>query len=340
MSDASGVSRLAWEDLVALLHAIFERHGVPTRAASILAENCAAAERDGASSHGIFRIPGYVSTLHSGYVDARAEPVIEEAAPAFLSVDARNGFAQVALDAVRGAATEKARKYGVVVATVRRSHHLGALWLDVEPYARRGLIAITYRNGISRVAPYGGHKAFYGTNPMALAVPRRGSEPLVFDQASSAMSYGEVRIAELEGRQVPPGTGIDSHRSPSTDPAAILNGGALLPYGGYKGSSIAMMVELLAGALTGSHFSCEVDRSPYPGAETSCSGQLLLVIDPAAHSAGADYADRVEDLVRGLHASGQSRLPGDRRYQRRRSAALHGIPIANRALEELRSLIG
>jgi delta1-piperideine-2-carboxylate reductase len=327
-----------YEELVALLQAIFVCHGTSDDVALELARNCAAAERDGAESHGVFRMPTYVSTLRSGYVDGHAVPVVERAAPAFLRVNASNGFAQPALTAGRGQAIDMVRAGGVAVIAIRDSHHFGALWLDTEPFAREGLIAIAYVNGIKRVAPHGGHTPFYGTNPLSMAVPRSGADPLVFDQATSAMAFGELKLAAHEGRDVPPGTGVDRNRKPSTDPAAIADGGAILTFGGYKGSSISMMVELLAGALTGAQFSFEVDRSNYPGAETSKSGELIILLDPAL-GAGRSYAVRVDDLVKGLRASGQTRIPGERRYARRKETATNGIPIARNIMEGLRAML-
>lgn len=334
---ADAVVHVAFADLVALLKSIFLAYGAPEALAERLATNCATAERDGAHSHGVFRMAAYASTLKSGYVDPHAVPAVEDASPSLIRIDARNGFAQVGLAAAAPLAKAKARATGICLVAMRDSHHLGALWIDVEPFAREGLVALAFVNGISRVAPFGGHKPFYGTNPMSFAAPRPGAEPLVFDQASSAMAFGDVKLAELEGRAVPPGTGIDRDRRPTTDPAAILEGGALLPFGGPKGSSISMMVELLAGGLTGGAFSFEVDRGAYPGAQTSRSGECLVLIDPA-RVFGDGYAQRVAALEEGLRQAGQARLPGDRRHAARRRAMAEGIPIAAKVLADLHAL--
>ena len=329
--------RVPFPELVALLRAIFERHGAPASLAGILAANCATAERDGAHSHGVFRMPSYAATLKSGYVDLHASPEVVDASPSLLRVDARNGFAQVALAAARAQAMAKARATGICLVAIRDSHHLGALWIDTEEFAREGLVALAFVNSVKRVAPFGGHTPIYGTNPMSFAAPRKGGEPLVFDQASSAMAFGDIKMAELEGRAVPPGTGVDRDRRPTTDPAAILDGGALLPFGGHKGSSISMMVELLAAGLAGGQFSFEVDRSGYPTAQTVRTGQTLIVIDPAKVY-GKEYESRVEALAAGLRAAGQERLPGDRRYANRREAERLGIPIPRKAMDLLLAL--
>jgi delta1-piperideine-2-carboxylate reductase len=325
------------DELAALLASVFERHGASPQVALCLARNCAAAERDGAASHGLFRVPGYVATLKSGWLDGRADPVVDTSRAGLIRVDAANGFAQPALAAATDAARAAARSGGVAVVAIRNSHHFGALWLDVEPFAREGFVAITYVNGYSRVAAFGGRDPVYGTNPMAFASPREGADPLVFDQASSAISFGDMRIAARDGRTVPPMSGVDRAGAATTDPAAILDGGALLPFGGHKGSSIAMMIEILAGALTGSSFSFEVDRSNYPTAETSCCGQLLILIDSTLNGA-PPLAQRVARLCERLNRSGQSRLPGDHRYSKRREADISGIPIKVSVLAEIKSL--
>lgn len=303
--------------------------------ASIIARTCVAAERDGAAGHGLFRIAGYVSTLRTGWVDGRATPVVDENAPAsVVCVDARNGFAQPALELAKQTAIEKARETGACVVAIRDSHHLAALWPDVEMFAREGLVAIAFVNGISRVVPWGGRTPVYGTNPMAFAVPRHSGDPLVFDQASSAMAYGEVRLAAQSGHELPEGIAVDRNGQPTTNAQAIVDGGALLPFGGYKGSSIAMMIEVLAAALTGGSFSFEVDLSNHPGAQTPRTGELVLLIDPMRTGA-QNLTRRIEDLVAKLYASGQSRLPGERRYKNRAKSNAHGIPVNDEMVEQL-----
>ena len=192
-------------------------------------------------------------------------------------------------------------------------------------------------NSMASVVPYGGHRKVYGTNPFGFAAPRDGADPLVFDQASSAMANGDVQIARREGRQLPPGTGVDRDGNPTTDPDAVLEGGALLPFGGHKGSSLAMMMEIMGAALAGGDYSFEIDWSDYPGAATPHGGQTYIVIDPNRGAVNS-FADRLEVLIGEIHDAGQSRLPGDRRYANRRESLARGIPVSEAALAELRHL--
>jgi delta1-piperideine-2-carboxylate reductase len=336
MSNAEKVF-IAFDDLVALLERIFLRNGVSPNNASILAFNCASCERDGSHSHGIFRIPGYVSSLKSGWVDGAAVPEVEDCGPAYIRVNANNGFAQPALLSARELLVEKVRQNGVAVLALRGSHHFSALWPDVEPFADEGLVAISVVNSMTCVVPHGGKKALFGTNPIAFAAPREGAPPLVFDQASSAMANGDVQIAAREGRQLPPGMGVDKNGEPTTDPSAILNGGALLPFGGHKGNAIALMVEILAAALTGGNFSNEFDWSGHPGAQTPYTGQMFIVIDPERGGNSA-FQHRVATICDLTLEAGQERLPGERRHLARSRAVKNGIPLNAANLKMLEDL--
>lgn len=327
------------QELSALLERIFLNHGTSPEVARILACNCATAQQDGAHSHGTFRIPGYLSTLASGWVDGRAVPVVEDVASGYVCVDAAGGFAQPALAAARELLVEKARGAGIALLAIRNSHHFAALWPDVEPFARQGLVALSVVNSMTCVVPAGGTKPLFGTNPIAFAAPCEAGDPIVFDMATSAMAHGDVQIAARAGQPVPLGTGVDSQGRDTTDPAAILEGGALLPFGGHKGSALSMMVELLSAALTGGHFSFEFDWAGHPGAKTPWTGQLIILIDPSK-TVGNDFAKRSRELVERMQGVGVSRLPGERRYRERALAQRRGIEMAQDELAMLRELAG
>src|SRR5918996_3926864 len=170
------------EELTDLVVRIFVRHGVSGENAGPVAETVVAAERDGAASHGLLRLPGYVSTLKSGWVDGKAVPEVADAAPGLVATDAANGFAQPALRASAPLLRNKARRQGIAAVAIRDSHHFAALWPDIEPFAEAGFIALAMVNGRQRVAVWGGKRKLLGTNPMAFACPRLGHKPLVWDQ--------------------------------------------------------------------------------------------------------------------------------------------------------------
>ncbi|WP_313316037.1 Ldh family oxidoreductase [Pulveribacter sp.] len=331
--------RIPFGQLRDTLSRIFERHGTSPEVAALLADNCASAERDGAHSHGVFRIPGYLSTLASGWVDGRAVPQVQDVAPGFIAVDARNGFAQPAYAAARELLVAKARANGIALLAIRNSHHFAALWPDVEPLAEQGLVGLALVNSMACVVPHGGTRPLFGTNPIAFAAPREGHPPLVFDLATSAMAHGDVQIAAREGRQLPPAHGVDAAGQPTCDPRAVLDGGALLPFGGHKGSALSMMVELLAAALTGGNFSFDFDWSGHPGAQTPRTGELIIAIDPAKN-AGRSFAQRCNDLVDAMADAGQQRQPSQQRQRQRAQSLREGVPLPAATWAELQRLAG
>ncbi|WWH41555.1 Ldh family oxidoreductase [Pseudomonas poae] len=209
---------IGFEALVALLHGLFVKHCTSPEVAAILARNCASAERDGAHSHGIFRIPGYLSTLASGWVDGQAVPQVTDVASGFVRVDAGNGFAQPALEAARALLVDKARSAGIALLAIHNSHHFAALWPDVEPFAEEGLVALSVVNSMTCVVPHGADRPLFGTNPIAFAAPRADGPPIVFDLATSAIAHGDVQIAARKGERLPPGWASTASASPPRIP--------------------------------------------------------------------------------------------------------------------------
>jgi delta1-piperideine-2-carboxylate reductase len=234
---------------------------------------------------------------------------------------------------------DKVHRNGIALMAIRDSHHFAALSFDVEPFAEEGLIALSVVNSLSAVVPHGALKPVYGTNPIAFATPREKGEPIVFDMATSVMAKGDVRLAAKEGRELPPGVGVDRHGHDTTDPHAVLDGGALRPFGGHKGSALSMMVEILCAALVGGDFSFEVDNSGFPGAQTPRTGQTIIVIDPRVGATKRPaLTARVECLLKTLKEAGQDRFPGDRRREARHRSLRDGIPVSAEMLSAMEAM--
>ncbi|MFN7751980.1 MAG: Ldh family oxidoreductase [Pseudomonadota bacterium] len=304
--------------------------GFAERVAAPIAATVVACERDGTPSHGLLRLPGYIEAARTGWADAKVLPELVSECASMRVVDARNGFTHLALREQADPLRESAARTGVGVLLIRNAHHFAALWPDIEGFAREGFIALTCVTSRARVTGWGGTKPVFGTNASAFACPRADGPPVIWDQAASVMSQGDVLCAAREGRALPEGVGVDAEGMPTTDPTRVLEGGALVAFGGVKGASIAFAVEILAAALTGSPFGFE---TPAPGAMPSKCGQFLLLIDPRC--AGADVAARVEPLVAALHASGAGHLPGSRREARRLEALREGIALDAHSLDIL-----
>lgn len=324
---SSTETHISFERLVIRIEHLLSEAGASPVVARTLAENCAGCERDGAFSHGIFRVLGYLESLRVEHVDGSAEAVVERVSPSYLRVDARNGFAQPALAAAEPAIAEAVAATGVAVVAMRGSHHFSALWPDLEPFANAGFVALTMvAGGQPSVSPHGVSEPVFGTNPFAFATPAGDGPPLIVDFATSTMSRGDLQLARNESRDVPGGTGTGRDGRETTDPAEILDEGALLPFGGHKGAALSLMVEVLASGLTGGAFSFEAGTEDAPHAHTSRTGQLLLVIDPA-YGGNDAFTGRVAGLTAMLRAAGMTRLPGDQRYRNRAMSEANGIAV-------------
>jgi delta1-piperideine-2-carboxylate reductase len=328
------VHTLAWQ--------VLRVQGVSADQARAIAETITAAERDDCKAHGLFRLPGYVSSVRSRKVTPDAVPEVRELAPAVVLVDGKNGFAPLALQKGRGPLVEKARRHGIAALAVTQIYHFAAMWPEVEALAQDGLVAFAFTAAMSYVAPAGGTKPLYGTNPMAFAWPRANHPPLVFDQASSASARGEIQLHLRDGTAIPEGWAIDAAGHPTTDPAAAL-AGAQLPFGGYKGAAIALMIELLAGALIGEVFSFEASARDNHDGGPPIGGELILAIDPArcvAHGDRQRQLAHAEQLFTKILEQEGTRLPSDRRYAARRRTTTQGITIPQALYAELQRLAG
>ncbi len=315
-------------------------NGVSAAQAAAIADNVTAAERDGCVSHGLFRLPGYIRSVQSLKVTRDAVPQVTDLAPAVVQVDGNNGFAPLALLMGQSRLVAKARHSGIAAMAVTRIFHFGALWVEVEALAQEGLVAFAFTQSSSAVAPAGATKPLFGTNPMAFAWPRAGRPPLVFDQASSVTARGELLLKLRDGSSIPEGWAVDERGDATTDAAAGL-AGAQLPFGGYKGSSIALMVELLAGALIGEAFGFEAAAADNNDGGPTLGGELLIAIDPAHFSAQSNSEAQLAhaELLFGriLDLDG-ARLPSDRRYAARQVSTVDGVVIPSALHAELRAM--
>jgi (2R)-3-sulfolactate dehydrogenase (NADP+) len=317
-----------------LARQVLQNAGTAPAAATSVAKALARAEADGLSSHGLARMPAYCAQVRSGKVDGRAVPELVPLGAAGARVDARYGFAFPALDLAIEAATERAKGTCACALAVTNSHHFGVAGHHVERLAERGLIGLIVGNSPGAIAPWGGRQALFGTNPIAFACPRRDKLPLVIDVSLSKVARGKVMLAAQRGEAIPDDWAKDAQGLPTTDPKAAL-AGTMLPVGDAKGASLALMVEILAAALTGANFAAEAssffdDQGPPPGV-----GQCLIAIDPTPFADG--FLDRLEILLGAIEAEPGARLPGSRRLALRQKAA-GGITVPDALhgrLEEL-----
>ena len=240
------------------------------------------AEGDKCHSHGLFRLPWYCKAVKSGRANGQARPRVEQLAPAVIRVDGDGGFAPLGQAVAHTALVDCARKKGIASLAFVNMFHIAAMWPEVEALAMEGLCGFAFTPSYPYVAPAGGTKPLFGTNPMGFSWPRNGQPPLVFDQASSSMARGEIQIHARDGLPVPETAGIGPNGETTTDPNVVLQG-AQLGFGGYKGAALALMVELLAGAMIGEFLSIESQEDDAGNGGPPKGGELMIAIDPARH---------------------------------------------------------
>jgi (2R)-3-sulfolactate dehydrogenase (NADP+) len=283
--------------------------------------------------HGLTRVASYAAQAKAGKVDGIAQPVLTRSAPGVLAIDAGHGFAYPALDTAIAALPEVAYGQGIAMAGIFRSHHCGAAGRPVERLAEAGLVALLFANTPAAIAPWGGNRAVFGTNPIAFACPVEAAPPIVVDLSLSKVARGNIVAARQRGEPIPEGWALDAEGGPTTDPDAALRG-TMLPLGDAKGTALALMVELLAAGLTGANYAAEASsfldaEGPPPG-----TGQLIIAIDPGAFGGGAG---RFADLARSIEAQVGARLPGARRLALRRKAQQEGLSVNASLLDEIES---
>lgn len=317
--------RLSLAEIETLVIDAFRRSNVGEAQACSTAVALVAAEAAGQGGHGLRRVPAYAAQAKAEKVDGNAVPELDRTRAGVVRIDARHGFAFPALDLAVQVLPGVVDEAGVAVAAIRHSHHAGVLGLTVERFAEEGLVALMMANSPGAMAPWGGKRALFGTNPIAFAVPVPDSEPLVVDLSLSKVARGKVMAAKQKGAAIPEGWALDAGGKPTTDAAAALEG-TMVPMGDAKGAALALVVELLSAGLTGANYAYEASslfdaEGPPPGL-----GQFILAIDPGALG-GPQALGRVGALVAAIADEPGTRIPGERGRDARARASLEGLEV-------------
>lgn len=324
-------------EIETLVTAVLVAHRTAAAAAASVARALVRAEIDGHAGHGLSRVAAYAAQAGNGKIDGHAAPVLTHKRPAAAMIDAGHGFAYPALDLAVQELPAMAAANGIASIGIVRSHHFGVAGLTVERLADAGLVAIIMGNTPHAMAAPGGRRPMFGTNPLAFACPRRNAVPVVVDLALSQVARGRIVMAAQRHEPIPLGWAVDRDGAPTTDAKAAL-GGTLLPLGGAKGAALALMVEVMAAALTGANFAFEAssfldDRGPAPGV-----GQLLIAIDPGAFSGREVFLDRMAVMAAAIEGDDGARLPGSRRMALRAQALRDGVRVDASVIAGLRAM--
>ncbi len=303
-----------------------------------LAQATAATEADGIASHGLAYIPIYCEHVRCGKVDGQAQPELSHPAPAVVQVDAATGFAHPAIALGFEALIPAAHELGSAALAVRNSYNCGVLGYHTRRLATEGLLAIGFTNAPASIAPVGGRRPVVGTNPFSLAAPDgAGSAAVLIDQSASVIAKSEIMKHAREGLPIPPDWALDPEGQPTTDPEIALKG-SMAPSGGYKGVGVALMVEIMAAAMTGATLG--VNASPFSGTKGGPpkTGQFFLAISPEATSGGL-FAERLGALVEELRDQPGVRVPGDGRRAARQRAEREGVAVNPATLKKVKACL-
>ena len=320
-----------------LVISILEHHNTCEENALSVAKALVAAEADGQRGHGLSRVPSYAAQAASGKVNGRATPIVVDNKPAAIRIDAANGFAFPAFDLAIKELTNLTAEAGMAAASIFRSHHFGQAGYHAERLAENGLVALVFGNSPQAIAPWGGNKGVFGTNPIAFAAPRANGLPLLIDLSLSKSARGKVMLAQQKGESIPEGWALDEHGQPTTDPDAALKG-TMLPMGDAKGAALVMMVEILAVGLSGANYGYEATSFFTAEGEPPGVGQLILAFDPVFFSGGS-FTTRLEDLVHEILQQDNTRIPGSGRSVLRDKAQQQGLQIPANLMEQLNTLL-
>jgi (2R)-3-sulfolactate dehydrogenase (NADP+) len=309
------------------------RVGMVETAASALARAVVDAETAGKRTVGFAHLMDYLRGLVDGRIDGRAEPLITSPVPAILKCDALGGVAQHGFDIAHDELTTKAKALGLAVFTAHNSYTTGELGWYVARLAKEGLVAFAATNGPALLAGAGSSQPVYCTNPLAFAAPMGGGRIVLIDQASSATAFVNIREAAARGEAIPDDWALDQDGAPTTDPFAAMQG-ALLAFGGSRGANIALMVEILAGGLTGANWS--LDAPDFQAGDAS-PGAGLFVLALAPQLLADGFAARLSAQVDRLSGQYNVHIPGIDRTERQRQAEIAGIVLPRQLFDSISS---
>jgi hydroxycarboxylate dehydrogenase B len=301
--------------------------------AAEVAANLVEANLRGHDSHGVGMVPRYIDAVLEGGLAVNAHVAVRQDSGALLTLDGQHGYGQVIGREAMALGAERAKAHGVCVVGLAHSHHLGRIGHWAEQCIEQGLVSIHFVNVLSRpiVAPFGGRDARVGTNPFCVGIPRPGAAPVVLDFATSKIAQGKTRVAYNKGVPIEPGTLIDDKGEPSTDPryTVVEPLGALLPFGEHKGAGLALICELLGGALAGG----ETGRAVTDGRRRVLNSMFSVIVDPGRLGTAANLAREMEGFIAYATASppqaGLERVktPGEPEREMKARRLVEGIPV-------------
>jgi LDH2 family malate/lactate/ureidoglycolate dehydrogenase len=332
------------ETLRAFVRSLMEAAGCSGEAAGNVAESVVAASQRGVDSHGLQLVPFYLAQIADGRVNPREEGGVVRESGATLLYDGRNGLGQIVADRCCGHAVRLARMYGAGVAIARESNHFGAAAWWAQKISQEGLVGIVLCNASSLVPPWQSRNKVWGTNPICMSIPCEDpAGRWLLDMATTTVAMGKIYRASMEHKaEIPAGWAMDSEGRPTTSTAEAL-GGMLMPLGGYKGSGLAMMVEILCGVLSGGAFGAQLGGFRVLDRPFRAS-QFFLALDVERFIGLEEFRGRMRELVAIVKAGPAAAefdevlVAGDPEWRTEAERGTSGIPVSDELWEKLSAM--
>lgn len=334
---------IGYKELYHFAEQVSLKAGMYPREAHVFADSLVRANLRGMDSHGVMRLGAYLRRIREGVLLPHMEPEIVNDGGALLAVDGKNGTGVWIAQRVMEMCVERAAQTGVCIAAVRHGNHFGCASYFTRYAMDHHMIGFAMANSPKAVSPFGGAEAMFGTNPLAVAIPADGGVCFDLDMATSLVAQGKLILARKEGRNVPLGWGVDRNGSPSADPAAILDGGTLTPFGGAKGYAITLMIELLCVCLAGGSPSTTMG-SMYGQPRPQDTGFVIGAIDYTRivdqHTFEAQAGELIASIKSSRKAEGVDSIyiPGEPESLRSETAEREGITLSEAVYSELLEL--
>lgn len=320
---------------------MFRSVGVPKADSDLVSDHLIEADLRGMATHGVVRVPSYVRKILAGEVAAEPEISVVSGAPGLFVIEGQRGLGVVVARKAYDHLLPAAQTLGISVGFLKNVGHLGAVGLITQPAVDSGMAALCWQHTPPSMALPGMTRPVIGNNPMALGFPTGDDRPINIDLACSVVARGNIVMAESEGIPIPLGWAMDKYGQPTEDPAEAMRG-ALEPMGGYKGLALAMMVDLLAGVVTGaSESAVPLDgTSSVARSASSGVGAVIIVINVAATQSSSTLYEGVDRWRRHLHEVGgeRVRIPGQRGAEERAQQLGKGVVVRPYTFQSLLTL--
>ena len=331
------------DELKRLCISALQKVGVPQGEAEVVSDNLIKANLRGVDSHGIFFLPRLVTKVLNGTIKPEAEIRVLNETPSTALIDGRHGFGQVVAVKAMNMAIEKAKAYSVGAVSARNTNHFGMAAYYAMLTLNYDMVGLVLCNAGPCVAPFGGKTPILGTNPLCFAIPSGKERPIVLDMSTSAASRAKILLGLQKGEKIPEGWAINEGGHPTIDPSAALRG-ALLPLGGAKGYGLALVVDVLAGALADAACGTDVRAMTFLEEESNM-GQFYMAINVNSFIPITRFKEKVDKLIKNVKASPPApgfkeiQLPGEREFREEEKRLREGIPISDEVWRSVKALM-